>query len=330
MSDVRLLNTNDLEKYNKFFLNGGGRMDTKYSRVASSEDRARVRGLGGDVESLDTPLEIALLSTCAGVIDVRPVEAVEMLGTAREADLKLGAAVYMDMQAAKFLGSDSAPYATALKFITDRGRVTEANIKDFVKQGIAAAVDDTFGMSDPFLTKSNTNPSSYTTRIAYKNTVYILNYAGYHGDTEFSDKIEANSIADLLSAMKKNSDFDQNCIQAVQHHASMIPAIVLAQTGTTEVITGTVKKVVTDFYLNPTTLNYNTLVLTYQTFLKNEVEFYRDDFFGVLSSAYGESLSSLNNTLARKISEDAHTKQYAGTASLPIGFTDSLKATTSR
>jgi hypothetical protein len=52
----------------------------------------------------------------------------------------------MDMQVAKFLGSDPAPYATALKFITDRGRVAEADIKDFMVQGISAEVDKHFNV----------------------------------------------------------------------------------------------------------------------------------------------------------------------------------------
>jgi hypothetical protein len=59
-------------------------------------------------------------------------------------DLQLGRAAYMDMQMAKFLGGDSAPHAAALQFITGRGRVTEADIKDFVRQGIAAVVDAEF------------------------------------------------------------------------------------------------------------------------------------------------------------------------------------------
>jgi hypothetical protein len=53
-------------------------------------------------------LEIALLSTCAGVVDIRPVEAVNMLGNAKQADLKLGAAVYQEMQVLRFLGDTAA------------------------------------------------------------------------------------------------------------------------------------------------------------------------------------------------------------------------------
>jgi hypothetical protein len=141
-AEVGLLNVGN---YSKLFLNGGGKPNSrKYFKNVSEEEYIKAAAFGGDTTSVDTSLEIAVLSSCAGAIDVRPVEAVKMLGTAREADLKLGAAVYMEMQAAKFLGNDPAPCAAVLKFITDRGRVTEANIKDFVKQGIAAAVKTEF------------------------------------------------------------------------------------------------------------------------------------------------------------------------------------------
>jgi hypothetical protein len=130
--------------YSKLFLNAGGILARKYDEATTDEDYERIATLAGNTSSVDTPLEIALLSTSTGVINIRPVEAVEMIGSVREADLKLGAAAYMDMQAAKFLGSDPAPYAAALKFITDRSRVTEADINNFMVQGISTEVDKQF------------------------------------------------------------------------------------------------------------------------------------------------------------------------------------------
>jgi hypothetical protein len=142
-SAVSLLNVGN---YSKFFLNSGGRLDSKYSRVASSEDRGRFRNLGGDPALTDTPLEIALLSTCAGVVDVRPVEASAMLGNPRQADLKLGAAVYQEMQMLRFLGNTDAVgrHEGILKFITDRGNVSGAEIQQYLIDGISAEVDKQF------------------------------------------------------------------------------------------------------------------------------------------------------------------------------------------
>jgi hypothetical protein len=140
MADVGLLNLNT---YSSLFLNGGGKIDSKYLRVASRDEKLVISTFDRDTTMVDTPLEIALLSTCAGVVDIRPIEADAILpqNNPKLTDTKLGAAAYMDMQAAKFLGNDPAPYAAALKFITDRGNVTEADIQKFMAQGIAAIVD---------------------------------------------------------------------------------------------------------------------------------------------------------------------------------------------
>jgi hypothetical protein len=303
--------------------NGKVFVEGNFFTYKNSEIYKLASALDGKPNVPDTALEFAITSYYTATVNIRPVQAAELLpANDKTSELRLGADTYMSMQEAKFFGRDPAPYAAALKFITDCGNIIEADIKNFMAQGIAEAVDNTFGMSDSFLMKSNTNPSSYTTRIIYnKNTGYVLNYEGYRGDTRFSDKIEAESLPDLLSAMRRNRDFDQNCIQAVQSHADMIPAIVLAKAGKTEEVIGTVKKIVANFYLNPTELNYNTLVALNQTFIAHRVGSYRDVFFDVLHSAYGEVLYSLNNTLAQKVSEDSYTKQVG----LPSSFTIDLR-----
>jgi hypothetical protein len=57
-------------------------------------------------------------------------------------DLQLGAMLYMKKAVVSFLGNgDPAKYAVELKFITDRGNVTNADIENFMVQGIAAVVD---------------------------------------------------------------------------------------------------------------------------------------------------------------------------------------------
>jgi hypothetical protein len=139
-SAVSLLNVGN---YSKLFLNSGGRIDSQYIRVAPREDTLKIAALSGNDKSLDTPLEIALLSTCAGVVDVRPVEASTMLGNPRQADLKLGAAVYQEMQMLRFLGNTDAVgrHEGILTFITDRGNVSRAEVENYLKDGIAEVVD---------------------------------------------------------------------------------------------------------------------------------------------------------------------------------------------
>ena len=93
----------DLRSYSSLFYNNRGRLDFGFFRAASDADFVRIASLGGDIEDIDTPLEIALLSNSEGVIDARPAEASQILGTPRQADLKLGAAVLQEMQVLRFL-----------------------------------------------------------------------------------------------------------------------------------------------------------------------------------------------------------------------------------
>jgi hypothetical protein len=141
--NVSLLN---IEGYSKQFIDSSTKViksDYELEAMVSDMDEFdRIATLDG-IPSINTAEEIALLSATSGIINIRPVEAAKMLPADDPVliDLQLGRASYMNMQMARFLGSDPAPHAAAFKFITDRGRVTEAEIKDFVKQGIAATVD---------------------------------------------------------------------------------------------------------------------------------------------------------------------------------------------
>jgi hypothetical protein len=257
MSDLLL----NVGSYSKLFLNGGGRVNPRYYRPVSERDYIEVAKLGGDNTAVDTPLEIAILSSCAGAIDVRPVDAVKMLPAddPKLADLKLGAAVYMDMQAAKFLGSDPAPYATALKFITDRGRVTEANIKDFVKQGIAETVDAEFNKVRGFMLDRKYNV--VLTRNAQNH--YILSYERPSVEND-DKKLSAVSLDALLSAMRSSGDFSQSAIDIVREQAALIPAVVFDgwKRSTPNMVNPyeLLTKALTDFYTTPNTTNYKVLL----------------------------------------------------------------------
>ncbi|MDR0637818.1 MAG: hypothetical protein LBG27_02765 [Spirochaetaceae bacterium] len=142
--NVSLLNA---ETYAQNFTNKDtGNIADKYVMRAirtNSSEVDRVADIDGQ-SGISSVEEIALLSATAGVINVRPIEVAEMLPASDPAliDLQLGAMLYMKKATVNFLGGGNpAKYATEMKFITDRGRVTEADIKDFVKQGIAAVVD---------------------------------------------------------------------------------------------------------------------------------------------------------------------------------------------
>jgi len=140
MTDVML----NLRNYSQLFLNANGSVSRQYERAVTNEDYDRIAVLGGDARVIDTPLEIALLSNAVGVIDIRPVEASRMIGNTRQADLKLGAALYQEIQVFRFLSDTNSVgrYEGMLRFITDRGNVTRADVENFYRNGIRRLISD--------------------------------------------------------------------------------------------------------------------------------------------------------------------------------------------
>jgi hypothetical protein len=315
MSDVSLLNTGNLESYSRLFINGNGRITPKYTRAASDDDYNKIAVLGNSEISIDTPLEIALLSTCTGVVDVRPVmapeiEAILPKNNPRLSDLKLGAAVYMDMQAAKFLGSDPAPYAAALKFITDRGRVTQANIIDFMKQGIVAAVDAEFNKVNFRLDKGTSISYIAKLTINLKTKEYTLSYE--RPEIENDDKqITAPSLNALLAEMRSGAnkaDFDQGCIDRISAKNADILAVRLERTGKDP--RADLTAIITAFYLNPTNQTVYGAVRDVNVFYTVAARGVSNDLvtremYEWVGSAYMKALATLNPELAQRVINDS-------------------------
>ena len=164
----------NLRSYSSLFINNRGWLDTRYYRATSDVDFERIAPLGGDAEDIDTPLEIALLSNSVGVIDIRPIEASRMLGTPRQADLKLGAAVFQEIQILRFLGNTAAVgrHEGALRFITDRGNVTRAEVEAFYRNGIRGLVSDI--VDEEAAKRPPTNPT-FVAEIKQIMTSFFLN-----------------------------------------------------------------------------------------------------------------------------------------------------------
>ena len=174
MSSI-MLSPRTMQDYSKLFLNGGGRLESKYSRAASAEDRARFRDLGGDPELTDTPLEIALLSAATGVVNIRPVEAVQMLGDEKRTDLTLGAEVLRQITVLRFLNNAAVGrYEGILKSIIDRGNVTRAEIENCYRQNIGKLVAEAVDESIP---KSSIGAPTATALTEIKNAItqFFLN-----------------------------------------------------------------------------------------------------------------------------------------------------------
>jgi hypothetical protein len=86
--------------------NSVGSSFTINAKKANRDEANRIAALSGDSGLFDTAEEIALLSATAGVINIRPVEAADMLpaGDPALVDLQLGAMLYMKKVAVSFLG----------------------------------------------------------------------------------------------------------------------------------------------------------------------------------------------------------------------------------
>ena len=143
--DTRLLSLQDLIDYSEEFNTyrydvGEFRLGEDYHSQIPVEEKQIIWALGGFVNSIDTPLEVALLSLCTGGMEMRPAEAEKLLPKSKmkQNELKLGAAVYQEMLVLGFLGDKAAVgrHEAVLKWIVGHGNVTRAEIEAFYRNGI--------------------------------------------------------------------------------------------------------------------------------------------------------------------------------------------------
>jgi hypothetical protein len=227
-------------------------------------------------------------------------------GDARQADLKLGAAAYMDMQAAKFLGSDPAPHAAALKFITDRGRVTEADIKKFMTQGIAAVVNQEFNKIKFSLRNTS---SSHTAILAFNTETkrYTLSYSGYYTRNE-TRELSAPTLDALLIEMRKNkTDFDETGVQSVRNHAALMPSSSRIR-GSKVASSVLFTEIVTGFYTAKTPEDQNRYykaLLGFDARLQSMILTGEGNSAEPITSSWGAALSAISPELARKSIQDS-------------------------
>jgi len=148
-----------------------------------------LRPLGGDLEVIDTPLEIALLSISPGVEGIRPPEANVMLpaNNPRLADQRLGAAVFQEMQILRFLADTAAVsrHEAMLQWIISRGNVTRAEVEAFYRGGIRGLISETVNeefnkISFPIRNIIRQQDSSYGGVLTRnpQNGHYTLSYGG--------------------------------------------------------------------------------------------------------------------------------------------------------
>jgi len=156
---------------------------------------------------------------------------------------------------------------------------------------------------------------------------YILSYGGVNTNGE-TRTVKGSTLEALSSAMTASGDFSKAAIDTVRRAAGEIPAVVFAKAGVTEEVLGTLKNVITKFYIEPTAANYETVKNIYKAFLDNERESFLDRFCGDIRLACGQSLTSLSEPLAQKIFSD--TKNQTTATSVPRSFSDALQKASKR
>jgi hypothetical protein len=280
--------------------------------------------LGKDLDMIDTPLEFALLSYYSQPVqNIRPVEAKNILpANNKTSELKLGAAVYQEMQMLRFLGNTDAVgrHEGIIRFITDRGNVSRAEVEKFYRDNIGASiaevVDTEFNKVSFSIT---TNMSkSYNAVLTYNPKIneYILSYE--RPSVQNDDKeITAPNLNALIAEMRKNrTDFDERGIKAVEDNAARIPATIYAEWQTKGVANGVdalglIKETLANFYVNPSDREaYNTLL---------EISARYRLMFGTRGDALaGNAIYSLEWTLAALSGEALVAKVNNDTARIDI------------
>jgi dipeptidyl aminopeptidase/acylaminoacyl peptidase len=231
--------------------------------------------------------------------------------------LNAGARAYADMQLARFLGDTAAVgrHEGIIKFITDRGNATRAEVETFYRQNIGSLIAEV--VNEEFNTIKfsidRTNGDIYGTVLTRNaQNHYVLSYEGYFNGTQSTRTLPpAFSLEALSSAMSNSGDFSAAAFNVVHKQAALIPAVALAQTGTTDAFLGTVKKALTDFYVSPTTANYNTVKDIYALFMRRAWEYHQDPLFEIITSSYSSALGKISIPLANKVRSEANQEKYA-------------------
>ena len=286
----------NLNRYSTYILDRNNRLDLDYELASTDFDYYNlVAALGGNSQTLvDTPLEIALLSNSAGVIDIRPAEANAILpaNNPRQADLKLGAAVLQELQVLRFLGDTAAAgrHEAVLQFITGRGNATRAEVEAFYRNGIrgliSATVDEEFNKIS-FLLRGGPRGSYGAMLTRNNNGGYALSYEDANDVTK---TLSAQTLEALLAEMRRSTtDFDERAINTVRTQAALIPAVAYGSVEIQAVIGD-----ISNFFLNPNNSTFENLVRRHRSFPASA----QGNF---ASTSFLRTIISFNEAIARRV-----------------------------
>jgi hypothetical protein len=249
-------------------------------------------------------------------INIRPVQADAILpaNNPKLADQKLGAAVFQEIQILRFLGNTAAVgrHEGVLKFITDRGNATRAEVEAFyranVRDLIAGVVDEEFNKISFLLDK--TRQVSYNAVLARNPQTgqYVLSYGGVETNGE-TRTVTGNSVDALSSEMRNGNnktDFAQLSIDQVRAQAALIPAVKLNAQAMDDI-----KTILTNFYINPNAGTYNAVKDAYILFHDMSIRDGGQAAFVAINDSYGNVLYGLNHDLGGKVIRDSRGQNVA-------------------
>jgi hypothetical protein len=184
-----------------------------------------------------------------------------MLGTAREADLKLGAAVYMDMQVLRFFGNTDAVgrHEGILKFIADKGNVSRAEIQQYLIDGVKNTVDREYNIRGFTVRTGNKGYNILLIRNVNNNS-YTLSYEGLGND---KGEFTSPNLNALLSELQKRGFTSGNC-ETVRRESGLFPAVQRISGVTDNDTIELIKYLLADFY---TANNQTAMLRSYKALL---------------------------------------------------------------
>jgi hypothetical protein len=201
-----------------------------------------------------------------------------------------------------------------LKFITDRGNVTRAEIEAYYRSNIrgfiSEVVNEEFNKISFLLNNATTNSIRGHNSVLARNPQngqYTLSYGGTYTNGE-QRTITGNTVDALTLEMRNGrykADFDETGINAVKAQAALIPAVVYADWKAKGVAGGAdalalVTETLTSFYLNPNRQTYEAVRGIYARYCA----VVGDEFAAIARVSYVHVLGQLNSGLSKMVLDE--------------------------
>jgi hypothetical protein len=239
----------------------------------------------------------------------------------READL-MSAAVWYKARQEAIPFEPTAAYDAAVARYRSSGGISQAELRTYFETNIRAliseAVDREFNTITFVMSGGGKTFNSILTRNIEADD-YYLRYEGT-GTNNGDNGISAHSLDALLAAMAKSPDFNGACINAVRDNAAAMPAVVFERwktsLGGNPDCMALIKKMVLDFYLDPTEQRFMLMAQVFGRTIKLSPadELFYTHFMLSFSSVIG----TFSMPVSKRIDKVLREKGPTGLSNLPM------------